>query len=252
MAVNFDKNSQIPVLLYHRIVRDKSDAGRHRIYVTEKQFIRQLEYLRKNDYKSITFRDLELFETMALHKPKLIITFDDGYEDNYTIAFPLLKKYGFNAVIFLVTGMTQNEWGIKEGEPAKNLLNNEQIIEMEKYGIEFGSHTVSHQDLLRLNNEDAFNEIKNSKSDIEKIINKPVISFAYPFGGFNDTHKNMVKESGYKYGIATNKGPNSLFDDFYQIKRIEVSNKTTLEAFKWKVSSKYFTGISIWSLLTSK
>jgi peptidoglycan/xylan/chitin deacetylase (PgdA/CDA1 family) len=184
--------------------------------------------------------------------PKVIITFDDGYEDNYNIVFPLLKKYNLTAVIFLVSKLTRNEWGIAEGEPAFNLLNDEQIKEMRHYGIEFGSHTQTHRDLLRLKSEETFKEINESKKDLEKRIGSPISAFAYPFGGINENIKKMVRDSGYEFGISTNTGPFKLNEDLMQIRRIEVSKKTSLGAFKWKVGGKYFTGFSIWSLLTSR
>ena len=250
--VKFDEKSQLPVLLYHRVVNNRSEHGKHKIYIYAKQFERQLAFLKKNEYKTLTLSDLEFYHTMDPRTPKVIITFDDGYEDNYNIVFPLLKKYNLTAVIFLVSNLTRNEWGIAEGEPAFNLLSDEQISEMQHYGIEFGSHTQTHRDLLRLKPEEAFIEINESKKDLEKRIGVPISTFAYPFGGLDENIKKMVENSGYNYGISTNTGPSNLNDDLMQIKRIEVSKKTSLGAFKWKVSGKYFTGFSIWSLLTSK
>ena len=250
--VKFDIRSQLPVLLYHRVIKKNSEHGRHRIHIYEKQFIKQLEFLKKNGYKTLTFSDLEFYRTMDPRTPKVIITFDDGYEDNYNVVFPLLKKYNFNAVIFLVSRLNRNEWGISEGEPSFNLLSDEQIKEMSTYGIEFGSHTMTHQDLLKLTVEDQIKEIKQSKIDIEAVTGKPVISFAYPFGGLNESIKSIVNDAGYKYGISTNTGCYEINEDLMQIRRIEVSHKTSLPAFKWKASGKYFKGFSIWSLLTSK
>jgi peptidoglycan/xylan/chitin deacetylase (PgdA/CDA1 family) len=250
--VKFDELSQLPVLLYHRVVNDKKEHGKHRIYIYRKQFEKQLQFLAKNGYKTLKFSDLEYYHSMDPRTPKVILTFDDGYIDNYNIVFPLLKKYNFTAVIFLVSRLKKNEWGIAEGEPAFDLLTDEQIIEMSEYGIEFGSHTQTHRDLLRLDPEDAREEIDGSKKDIEKLTGIPIVSFAYPFGGLNDIIKEFVGVSGYRYGVSTNTGPYDFHEDPMQVRRIEVSKKTSIGAFKWKVSGKYFIGFSIWSFLTSK
>ena len=202
--VKFDELSKLPVLLYHRVVNNKKEHGKHRIYIYKKEFEKQLKFLAKNSYKTLNFRDLEYYHSMDPRTPKVIITFDDGYIDNYNIVFPLLKKYNFTAVIFLVSKLKQNEWGIAEGEPPFDLLTESQIIEMSEYGIEFGSHTQTHRDLLRLDSESAKEEIEGSKNDIETLTGKQVISFAYPFGGINDNIKKITSDSGYKYGISTN------------------------------------------------
>ena len=244
-------NYEIPILLYHRIVKSRKEGGKQNIFVTEKRLRKQLEYLKKNSYQTITFRDLKDYSPDNLYK-KIIITLDDGYEDNYTLLFPLLKEFGFTAVVFLVTGFSKNEWGIKEGEPTHSLLNVAQIKEMDAYGIEFGGHTQTHVDLLKTAVDAQEKEINGCKEDIEKIINKPVISFAYPFGGINQSIKEKMKQAGYHYGIATNTGQQKLHDDLFQIRRIEISKNTTLFSFQRKVSGYYFSKKSWLDIFFSK
>jgi peptidoglycan/xylan/chitin deacetylase (PgdA/CDA1 family) len=228
---------QIPVLMYHRVVEARNDAGKHNIYVYRKNLIRQFEYLKKQGYQTITFKDLQ---DPGDDSKKIILTFDDGYVDNYNLLFPLLQKYQFTAVIFLVTQQTRNEWGIAEGEPAINLMTAAQMKEMHEYGVEFGGHTRTHVDMTKLTHEKLRDEIAGCKQDVENILNSEVISFSYPFGAFNEQVKKVVKESGFRYGIATKTGPDKLFDDLFQIKRIEVSYRTSLSRFKTKVSGNYF------------
>lgn len=242
---------EIPILLYHRVVKSRKEGGKQNVFVTEKRLRKQLEYLKKNGYKTITFKDLKNYNSNDLYK-KIIITLDDGYEDNYMLLFPLLKEFGFTAVIFLVTGLSRNEWSIKEGEPAHLLLNIAQIKEMDAYGIEFGGHTQTHVDLLKTIAEVQEKEVSGCKKDIEKIINKPVISFAYPFGGINQSIKEKIIQAGYHYGIATNTGPQKLHDDLFQIRRIEISKNTTLFSFQRKVSGYYFSKKSWLDIFFSK
>ncbi len=242
---------EVPILLYHRIVKSRGEGGKQNIFVTEKRLRKQLEYLKNNDYQTITFRDIEKYEQAHLHK-KIILTFDDGYEDNYTHLFPLLKEFGYTAVIFLVTGFSKNEWDIKNGEPVHSLLNNAQIKEMNAYGIEFGAHTQKHVDLLKTIPKAQDKEITECKNDVEKIINKPVISLSYPFGGVNQSIKEKAKQAGYRYGIATNTGKQKFSDDLFQIRRIEISKNTTLFSFKRKVSGYYFSKKSFLDIFFSK
>jgi peptidoglycan/xylan/chitin deacetylase (PgdA/CDA1 family) len=225
-----DRN--IPVLLYHRIIKRSDVKGKHKIWVYEDKFYRQMKFLKDSGYKAITFEDIHTKSTSA--GKNVIITFDDGYEDNYKVAFPILKEFGFKAVIFLVTGMQRNEWGIVEGEPALPMMNLEMIKEMMDYGIEFGGHSRNHRDLTKLDPQEALNEIAGCKSDLEQKFGKTVISFSYPFGATNATLKLMAAESGYIYGISTNTGPDNFFDNLLQIKRREVHPGTTPGSFRKK------------------
>ena len=249
-------NFHLPILLYHRIVNENSKIGKHKIYVLEKKFREQMRFLKENNYKTIAFNEIE--KTSA--EKNIILTFDDGYEDNYTILFPILKEFGFTAVIYLVTKQTKNEWAIKEGEPELKMMRKEMIREMSDYGIEFGGHTRTHVDLTRLNEsfgqektpiEKLTDEIAGCKKDVEEITGKPTISFAYPFGAHNDETLQAVRDAGYKYGITTIFGPKKWQEDLMRIRRIEVRPKTTLFSFKRKVSGKYFEK-SIYNLFSGK
>jgi len=250
MAETIERYS-LPVLLYHRIVNANSVIGKHKIYVWEKDFEKQMKYLKDNHYQTITFYDLQQNPQMDLYK-KVIITFDDGYTDNYDLAFPILKKHGFKAVIYLVTQIDHNAWGVREGEPKLMMMSKEQVKEMSDYGIEMGGHTQHHVDLLKHNAEEQLREIKGSKEDVEKITQKPAISFAYPFGGINESIKKITQTAGYAYAVSTNTGPKEFGADWFQVRRIEVTPKTTLFSFKNKVSGNYFYPSFFKKLFTSK
>jgi peptidoglycan/xylan/chitin deacetylase (PgdA/CDA1 family) len=229
----------LPVLLYHRLVNKDSQVGRHKIYVNQSDFERQMEYLKNKGYETITFRDLSQDPSLDLYK-KVILTFDDGYEDNYSLLFPILKRYGFTAVIYLVTQAKSNLWGMAEGEPVLNLMDAAQVKEMSDYGIEMGGHTQTHVDLLKVDSATGKREILGNKEDVQKLTNKAPLSFAYPYGAIGPDVKNHLREAGYKYAVSTNKGPDLFNEDLFQVKRIEIRPKTTLRSFKRKVSGKYF------------
>lgn len=241
----------LPVLLYHRITNNQSVIGKHKIYVWEKQLLKQLEYLKTAGYETITFEDLHKEPTLDLHK-KVILTFDDGYEDNYSLLFPALKKYGFKAVIYLVTQIDHNAWGVKEGEPKVNMMTAAMIREMSDYGIEMGGHTRHHVNLLQTPPALQEQEIRGSLEDVEKITGKKVLSFAYPFGGINPSIKEITQKAGYNYAVSTNTGPKEFGHDWMQIRRIEVTPKTSLSSFRNKVSGRYFYPSFFRSFFTRK
>ncbi len=226
--------------MYHSIINDNKDKGNHNIYVKLKNIKKHLAYLKKNNYETISFSDISEGRVKDFNK-KVILTFDDGYEDNYTYLFPLLKELNYKAVIFLVTQLSYNKWGTEEGEPRKNLLTKEQILEMDAYGIEFGGHTCKHVDLLKVTEEVQLNEVAGCKNDIQNLLTKTPISFAYPFGANNEGVKNVIKSAGFQYGIATKSGPIDFYEDPYQIRRIEISSRTHMFGFKRKVSGNYLT-----------
>ena len=227
---------EIPVLMYHQVLRSKDQAGRFDTWVLQAALRRQLEQLARNGYETVTFRDLD---RPGGARPRIILTFDDGYEDNYTTLFPLLKEFGFTATIFMVTQLRSNAWDSTQGEPSMPLMTPEQAREMAAYGVEFGGHTRTHVDVARAPIEVARAEIAGCKADLEAWLGAPVVSFAYPYGATSNTAKQLVKEAGFRYGIATKSGPRVLLEDPFQIRRIGVSYRTGMLKFRMKTSGRY-------------
>ncbi|MBS1764300.1 MAG: polysaccharide deacetylase family protein [Bacteroidetes bacterium] len=246
-----NKRFELPVLLYHRIVEKGMPVGRHKIYVWKHNFEKQMRYLHDSGIQTITFEDILKNKQLDLTN-KVILTFDDGYTDNYHLMYPVLKKYGFKAVIYLVTGTNHNAWGVKENEPRLELMNTDQLQELCNYGIEIGGHTRHHPDLSRCNREQLEQEINGCKNDIEMLLNKPAISFAYPFGGINEQVKAVTAQAGFQFAVATNTGPTQFGQDMFQIRRIEIMPRTSLSVFKKKVSGFYLQPNFVQSLLRRK
>ena len=231
----------IPVLLYHRIVPEAPTNSRHGIWLTARSFERQLRSLQQRGYSTITFEQYLLFIRHAFTLPRkpVILTFDDGYEDNYTIAFPLLKKYGCTAVIFLVTGSPQRTNSWDADEPQVPLLQGGQIREMFESGIEFGSHTVTHPDLSRCSPVQLRKELQDSKCTIEQLTGRQISTLAYPYGALNQHVKSLAAEAGYKFGIATNSGPLTFYEDFFEVRRTQVFPWTDQFGF-WKKTQPWY------------
>lgn len=239
------KKYEIPVIMYHRVIKDKSEGGVHGIYVTESQFEEHLKYLKEKGYETITFKDSldnRYKERFNRGKKQIILTFDDGYTDNYNYAFPLLKKYGFKCVIYLLSHLDYNRWDVEVKENPEHrfdLMSLEMIKEMEEYGIEFGGHTKTHPKLATLPIEKAQEEILHSKEVLEEKLGHPLISFAYPYGNLSEDVKKIVRNSGYHFAVATDSGDISFSEDLFQIRRIGIFSTNNFLTFKRKVSGRY-------------
>ena len=231
---------QMPVLLYHRVVNSGSTIGKHKLHVSESNFRNQMQWLKKNNYQTITFRELANATALDKSRKQIILTFDDGYDDNYTILFPILKEFGFTAVVFLVTACKQNDWSIAQGEPAIRLMNAAEIKEMDAYGVEFGGHTRHHVDLKNTDLITQEDEIGGCYKELEKLLDKKPVSFSYPYGAYNDSAINVVKQSGFDYAVTTIFGPHEFSEDLVRIRRLELRPKSGLYNFKRKASGVYF------------
>ena len=225
----------IPVLMYHRITNERAATSSHGIWVTAVQFRTQLHSLRKRGFEAITFRDYDRFLQGQGQLPRrpIILTFDDGYEDNYTIAFPLLRDFGCRAVIFAVTDTKRRTNFWDPDQPRAALLTQEHMREMNRFGIEIGSHTVTHLRLPDTALEAVRSELSKSKDTLQQILGSEVISFAYPYGAVQPAMKILIEEAGYKFAVAADSGPLSFSQDFLEIRRTQVFPWTTRSGI-WK------------------
>ncbi|MGL5176149.1 MAG: polysaccharide deacetylase family protein [Cetobacterium sp.] len=236
---------EMPVIMYHRVIKDESEKGVHGTYVTVKQFDEQMKYLKSKGYETITFEDLlnnKYKQRFDKDKKWIMLTFDDGYKDNYENAFPILKKYQFKGIIYILDGLKYNKWDVDDkNNPEKEfpLMNIEELLEMQKYGIEFGGHTSTHPKLAELTLQEVKKEIILSKNNIENMIGKKLLSFAYPYGSLNEDVKKISQESGYEFAVATDSGSITFSDDLFEIRRIGIFPTNNLFNFKRKVSGKY-------------
>lgn len=206
------------VLMYHSI-SDHKDEKFDKWRVKPLDFERQIKWLSKNGFQSYTIS--ELAELKTLPKKAVCITFDDGFSDNFKNAYPVLKKYGFKATIYLVPNQKTNHWDSKNTNFISNMLNSNEIAQMSDI-IEFGSHTNSHINLEKTDIQNVKNELINSKKAVEKISKKECMAFAYPYGKYTDEIANLCKDAGYKNATIVKRGVYSIDDDKFQIKRIGI------------------------------
>ena len=223
------------ILMYHSIGEHIKNEKHNKWRVKTNDFEKQMNWFYKNNWKSFTIS--ELVKLDKIPEKSFVVTFDDGYEDNYLKAFSILKKYSFKATIYLVPNQKTNHWEEKNTSVLSNLLKEKQILEMQNSGlIEFGSHTLSHVNLSTINDEQLLNELKKSKEEVEKITNKECEAFAYPYGKFDDKIVQAVKNVGYKNATVVKRGLFEQNDDVFTIKRVGILGTESFVDFLLKVS----------------
>jgi len=231
---------EIPILCYHRLVESEAECGKFDTHIRVGLIEQHLRYLRDHGYRTLHFADLNSARVFERAQRAVILTFDDGYEDNYRLLLPLLKKYNAKAVVYLVSGRQTNEWDVAKGERSLRLMNQSQRREMLASGlVEFGAHTRTHPDLTEISPEQAGEEIHLSKMELEVGLGVEVHTFAYPYGHLNHHVKESVRQAGFRYGVALHSGPLAVHEDPLHVRRIVVFPNTTMRRFRRKVSGGY-------------
>lgn len=201
----------IPILNYHQIT-DK-DPRRDSYSVPTSKFERQMNYLHKHGYICLSSLDfLHLIRNDSKEKKKaFVLTFDDGYADFYKNAYPILKRFGFKATVFIVTDHVGRESSWEEEKRAP-LLSWDEIKSLHKAGVSFGSHTCSHPDLTQISSEQILYELKASKEKLEAKLGEEIQLLAYPYGYSNNEIQRVARDVGYKSAFGVNTGRNGRFN----------------------------------------
>jgi peptidoglycan/xylan/chitin deacetylase (PgdA/CDA1 family) len=215
--------SGIPVLMYHSISTDEKNS----LCVSEDQFKGEMEWLHQNAYHTISIDEFyeALMNQGSVPENPILITFDDGYTDNFTTAWPILKEYGFTATFFIITDYvspSRIEW--------------EQLSELVEQGNSIGSHTIHHYDLSKLSAVLQKKEIADSKSILDEKLDVTVKAFCYPSGKYNQTTLKLLSESGYSLGFSTKSGRVHAGDDPLLLKRVRIWGGMTSTEFIKQVS----------------
>ena len=216
---------KVPILTYHyiRINPDTRDRLGFALSVTPADFAAQMDWLASNGFHTITTADLYAYlaGSQALPSRPVILSFDDGYEDFYYTALPILRAHDFTAVAYVVSGFV--------GRPG--YMNAAQVVEADRSGIEIGSHTVDHANLARSAYGNVQFELVASKQALEHVIGHPVLSFCYPSGQFNATVAAQVQAAGYNDATTTAFGFVHYLLDRYRWSRLRISGGEGLGDF---------------------
>lgn len=205
-----DGYQAVPILSYHHFAENCESN----LCISASVFDQQMSYLKNNGYRVITMRELLGFMQYrhAIPKRSILITIDDGYRSAYDIAYPVLKKYGFTATLFIYTDYV----GV-----SRSAITWDQLREMKADGFGIGSHTISHCDLTKKRTGENYQdylarikrEIFGSKQIIDKELGQDTFCFAYPYSRYNASVLNLCEQAGYKIGVTVDRGGNAFFKD---------------------------------------
>ena len=219
----------VPVLTYHKFSRNNTDN----MTVSERSFEEQMRFLKKNGYHVVSLDEFFDFRDFRAQLPKksVVITIDDGWRSTYDIAFPILKKYGYPATLFIYTDFILK---------SKNTLDWALLAELSSNGIDIQSHTKSHRNLNRRDEQESFREyfdsvrkeLTESAEIIKKRLNKDVTYLAYPYGDTNPLIIALLVKLGYKGALTVNRGSNPFFTDNYRINRSMIYGNFDIKEFE--------------------
>ncbi|MCW4644234.1 polysaccharide deacetylase family protein [Bacillus safensis] len=215
---------ELPILMYHSISSGNS------LRVPKSEFASHMKWLKENDYVTLSPEEVyRVFTTNSMpSKKSVLITFDDGYTDNYTKAFPILKQYGMKATIFMI------EQSI--GRP--NHLTDEQMDEMMAHGISIESHTIHHLELNRLSKQQQEEELKGSKTFFDQQFSQRTRMVSYPVGRYNEETLKLAKEAGYQMAVTTEPGHAKKEQGMMSLHRVRISPGLSPESFGRLIEGK--------------
>lgn len=229
---------QLKVLMYHSIQADRQgdqsqltkELTLDPFAVPAQEFRRQLDLIQGTGYTPVTFKDLDQHAIGLKNLPSkpLILTFDDAYLDFYDVAWPALIEKGWKATLFALgdSSVRFANWSRSDSKNGPPLMNSSQLRELSDNGIEIGSHSLHHVDLTACSIQQAWKEISTSKSNLEEMTGKEVISFSFPFGRQNGVLSSLASVAGYSFACGVYTGPAHFSTDRFNIRRIAIGSKT--------------------------
>lgn len=218
----------IPVLMYHMI----GDVPDNDAVLLESHFREQMKFLKDNNFHPISLD--QLYEYMAHGKAvpinPVVLTFDDGYPDTYSIVFPVLKEYGFKGTVFIPT------YDADQG----TRLTWQQIKEMKAGGIDIASHSYHHERVNEMAGQTFTSEIQKSQAELKSQLGIDNAYFCYPYGGYTTAAGKALAQEGIKLAFTMDPGWAKQGDNPYAVKRIWIGNAVELGNFKQRVTTPHY------------
>ena len=202
----------LAILMYHKVGTPPPGSRLGKLWVSMAQFRRQMSHLSRHGYTPIVFRDLYAFWDHGTPLPPrpVLITFDDGYQNNHAEAFPILREFGFPATIFVVvqTVGADNRWHDPASETRIQMITWAQLKELRAAGWEIGSHTMSHSNLKKIDLTQVGPEVEKSRAAIGEALGEVPDTFAYPYGGGEDVPAivDAIRKAGYRSAVTVRAG----------------------------------------------
>lgn len=209
----------IPVLMFHSI----STIPGNSLGVPVKQFIEEIEWLHHQNYHSLSLEEFyqALVNKASIPENPILLTFDDGYLDNYSAAWPILRQYGYTATFFIITNSV-----------GPGMMNWDQLNDLTSQRNSIGGHTVHHYDLTTLSTKQQKDELFLSKKELENHLGISVQALCFPSGRYNKTTLELMPTLGYRLGFTTKTGKVHLGDDLLTLKRLRISGGMSLTSFQ--------------------
>lgn len=231
------RRDRIPIVLYHRLISRRAvESGQipdnEPIYAAyDDTFDGQMRYLRESGHTTLSLD--EYLDVRAGRRPfpprPVIVTFDDGYESNYTMAFPALRRWGQKAVIFVAPEPDEHTRNLVAG--IDGFLSPQQMRELDAGGVSIESHTLTHCILAELNDETARYELVESKRRLGDVLGRPVRHLAIPRAGYGRRIYRLALEAGYESICCNNKGSSTGWSDRFALPRIVIERDMSVEDF---------------------
>lgn len=211
---------RVPILMYHSI----SDADQNNsLLVPVKQFEEQIKWLKENGFTPMLLDDVvQAYTTGYVPKKPVAITFDDGYADNYTDAYRILKQYDMKATFFIITNIIDVD---------SFYMNSSMLNEMKNTGMGIENHTSRHIEFTKISKEEKSNIINEGREKLKEKVGVDSKYLCYPVGRYDEETIEVEKALGIKGAVTTEYGISSLSDGLYSLKRVRIS-PMNIEAFK--------------------
>ncbi len=229
----------IPIFMYHQVAELPGELDPLGLAMPPTQFEQQMCYLAHKGFRCLTLAEAVAYLRNDGRAPErsFVLTFDDGYQDVHSMAYPILEKFGFTATVFLVTnrlGLLSDWWG-KDGHCAEHLMSWEEARDLAKHGFLLGSHTLSHPFLNKLDSQAAFREIRNSKLVLEERLDLRIDFFSFPYSDASTRNEGLVQAAGYTAACAGDGGTWGLF----HLWRVPCLRSDSLFSFALKANGWY-------------
>lgn len=235
-----ENNKSVRVLVYHNITDCLIPGEWPQMTTPRGLFEKQMRYLAENGYRAVSAYETykSLTGVTEILPRSVCLTFDDGYRDNYRNAFPILKKYGLKATVFLTAGFIG-----KKKDASAEYLTWQDVEEMRRARtFEIGCHSLSHRNLAGLGAEELKEEIGQAKMIVENKIGEKIDTFAYPFGwqnAFDDKVINAVRNAGFSCAFTAIHGANKKQTDLFRLRRTRISWLNEIDEFKKAMRGSY-------------
>lgn len=221
----YGKASKIPVLMYHHILEAKDKKSKNDLVVTTAEFYKQMNYLHRNDYTTITVRELEQFLNgeLALPKKSILIIFDDGYKSVYKYAYPILQEFGFKATVALITKYVPDK--MQPFNPARLTCLSWQEISLGNDVFEYINHTYSHPSMKGISYNTAMTELEKVNASLKTKY------FVYPMGHTSANSERALRNLNYKLAFTTKPGFVTKSSNRLYLPRQRISAGMTIKSF---------------------